>query len=193
METFCILKSKYLDTKLSFLDALEKDRQYADVEEREDCSPKDIEMNERFADERWASYISIINAASMLLNYVADCAMSEVHDSHYMCYIEGEDLIEDVANPSFPFTFKFLVMPKLEGLKKKKPYLDEILEHIKYRDIPIENLASKLDEADIPHGDVETLVEFPDNYFLRRPFSKWVDYLADQAERRISEFAQERQ
>ena len=90
------MKSKYLDTKLSFLDALEKDRQYADVEEREDSSPKDIEMNERFADERWASYISIIHAASMLLNYVADCAMSEVHDSHYMCYIEGEDLIEDV-------------------------------------------------------------------------------------------------
>ena len=189
METFNLLKSKYLDTKLSFLNALEKRRQYADVEDDDNASEKDRKLFMRFSSENWEAYIAIIHAADLMLNYVADSAMCQFENSAYWCFIEGEDQIEDQIMPQFPFLFRFLALPNLEAMKEDRPELEDLCDRIQFRNISIDELIRELDKLGIPHSDEGSLDPFSDNEFMRRPFSAWVYKLVDHAESLISDFA----
>lgn len=174
MHTLDLLCSKYLSAKLRFLDSIDRDEQYKRIASEPDPTPEIMRLHDRYSEERWKSYIHMINATGMLLRYVSSCAMESTRTNGYMCYFEGYDLIEDKSHPIFSLGFDFMVIPNVDELDDESPELFEICEQIQYGSVSLSEVKRRLDEAGLPHSGIHCTNRFSDYELMHKGLDKIV-------------------
>lgn len=176
METFRLFKAKYIDEKLNFLNQLRYRKQF-ETFMKDDPTQEEKLRYEQYSDRTWEAMNSVINAANLMCDYVAQCAMERIHDKNFTCLIVSDNTIEDADSPIFAFEFQFMVVPKLESLADKSTRLDNHLNEISCGRVCLEEMQAELEFLSLPFGEIVTNEDCSDWKFMHTPLSALIDDL----------------
>ena len=175
METFRLFKAKYIDEKLNFLNQLRYRKQFESFI-NDDPTPEEKLRYEQYSHQTWEAMNSAINAAYLMCDYVAHCAMERIDDSDFTCLIVSDNTIED-SSPVFAFSFQFLVVPKLDLLADQSPRLNNLLDEISYGRVSLAEMQDELERLAIPLGEIVSNEDCSDWKFMRTPLEESIDNL----------------
>ena len=190
METFDIYKFNYIKSRLKYMNAKEKFRQYQEFNSSEP-TPEEKALFERYETEKWERFINVTHAADMMGDYVAKCAMARIEDKDLTCLISGENLENECFDTFFEFTYNFLPMPTIERLADMVPALSQLLDRIYFGTVNADEAKKKLEEEGVKCGEITTISGFSEIDILRPPFEELVDEIADLALAAIDGFRSE--
>ena len=180
METFDIYKTNYINARLRYMNA--KDMNQALKEEIE-SNPKhrDRRLLDRYDQEKWEAETNVLNAADMLGDYIAKCAMAKIDDDDLTCLINAGNTMDECNETYFEFNFWFLPMPTLELLTESYPVLNDICDQIHFGKVDAFEAKKEIEAEGAKCGEITTISGFREIDILRPPFEELVDEIADLA------------
>ena len=174
METFDIYKTNYINARLRYMNA--KDMNQALKEEIE-SNPKhrDRRLLDRYDQEKWEAETNVLNAADMLGDYIAKCAMAKIDDDELSCMITAGNTMDECNETYFNFHFWFMPMPTLERLTESNPVLNDICDQIHFGKVDAFEAKKEIEAEGAKCGEITTISGYGENDIMRPPFDQLVD------------------
>lgn len=187
MNTFDIYKSNYIKARLRYTNA--KDMCQALKEEIE-SNPKhrDRRLLDRYDQEKWEAETNVLNAADMMGDYIAKCAMAKIDDDDLTCLITAGNTMDECNETYFEFNFWFLPMPTLERLTESNPVLNDLCDQMYYGKVDAFEAKKEMEEEGAKCGEVTTISGYSETDIIRPPFDEVVEEIYDLAMAAIDGF-----
>ena len=187
MNTFDIYKSNYIKARLRYMNA--KDMCQALKEEIE-SNPKhrDRRLLDRYDQEKWEAETNVLNAADMMGDYIAKCAMAKIDDDDLTCLITAGNTMDECNETYFEFNFWFLPMPTLERLTESNPVLNDLCDQMYYGKVDAFEAKKEMEEEGAKCGEVTTISGYSETDIIRPPFDEVVEEIYDLAMAAIDGF-----
>lgn len=187
MNTFDIYKSNYINARLRYTNA--KDMCQALKEEIE-SNPKhrDRRLLDRYDQEKWEAETNVLNAADMMGDYIAKCAMAKIDDDDLTCLITAGNTMDECNETYFEFNFWFLPMPTLERLTESNPVLNDLCDQMYYGKVDAFEAKKEMEEEGAKCGEVTTISGYSETDIIRPPFDEVVEEIYDLAMAAIDGF-----
>lgn len=174
MNTFDIYKSNYIKARLRYMNA--KDMCQALKEEIEsNHKHRDRRLLDRYEQEKWEAETNVLNAADMMGDYIAKCAMAKIDDDDLTCLITAGNTMDECNETYFEFNFWFLPMPTLERLTESNPVLNDLCDQMCYGKVDAFEAKKEMEEEGAKCGEVTTISGYSENDLMRPPFDQVVD------------------
>ena len=187
MNTFDIYKSNYINARLRYTNA--KDMcQLLKEEIESNHKHRDRRLLDRYDQEKWEAETNVLNAADMLGDYIAKCAMAKIDDDDLTCLINAGNTMDECNETYFEFNFWFLPMPTLELLTESYPVLNDICDQMYYGKVDAFEAKKEIEEEGAKCGEVTTISGYSETDIIRPPFDEVVEEIYDLAMAAIDGF-----
>lgn len=180
MDTFEIYKTNFINARLRYMNA--KDMCQLLTEEKEsDRKHIGWGLLDRYDQEQWDAQTNVHNAADMMVDYIAKCAMARIDDDELTCMITAGNTMDECHETYFNFHFWFLPMPTLERLTESYPVLNDICDQIHFGKVDAFEAKKEIEAEGAKCGEITTISGYSENDIMRPPFEELVDEIADLA------------
>lgn len=177
METFDVYKTNYINARLRYANA--KDMRQCYWENLENIerknTPEDQAYYDRYNHEHLAAETNVLNAADMMGDYIAKCAMARIDDDELTCLITSGNMMSECGETYFEFDFRFMVMPTLERLIERNPVFNDISDQIHFGKVDAYDVKQELEEEGVECGEITIVSGYSENDLMRPPFDQVVD------------------
>lgn len=166
METFNLYKLNYIQAKQHYLDAVKKHRRALNRNDYPNGETEKDEVCARYKREREEAHISIVNAATMMVGYIAHSVMDKLDDDGICALVEGYPDIKDRDQPTFKFEFNYAVSYPIENFEGRSPELNELYQQVQFGYIKVDEAVKLLEQAKIPVSDIGGLENYSDDIIM---------------------------
>lgn len=174
METFDVYKTNYIKARLRHMNAKDMCQLLKEKVEKEHKSG-DRKLLNRYEQEKWEAETNVLNAADLMGDYIAKCAMAKIDDDELSCLITAGNTMDECNETYFEFNFWFLPMPTLERLTESNPVLNDLCDHMYYGKVDAFEAKKEMEEEGAKCGEVTTISGYSENDLMRQPLDKLVD------------------
>lgn len=177
MNTFDIYKSNYIKARLRYMNAKDMCQHYREILENFDRkpTPEDQAFYGRYNQEHFEAETNVLNAADLMGDYIAKCAMTRIDDDALTCLITSGNMMSECAETYFEFDFRFMAIPALERLIESNPVLSDLCDKIHLGKVDERDVKKELEEEGIECGEITIVSGYSENDLMRPPFDQVVD------------------
>lgn len=176
METFNLYKSQYIAAKHDYLNALTRHRQLLNSDDYSDDLSKDV-LCSQAKRVRESAYSSLINAATMMLGYIAHSVYNLCYEDDICALLEGYAEIADADQPTFKFGFHCAVSELLEYYEFRSQELAQLYQQVQFGYVKVNEAVKLLNQAQIPVTDVGGLCDLSDDELMAMGLHRVMDRL----------------
>ena len=187
METFDIYKTNYINARLRYMNAKDMCHLLKEKVEKEHKSG-DQKLLDRYEQEKWEAETNVLNAADMMGDYIAKCAMTRIEDDEFTCLITSGNIMNECAETYFEFDFSFMVMPSLERLIERNPVFNDICDQIHFGKVDAHDVRQELEEEGVECGEIDIVSGYSEIDLMQQPFDHVVGEIASLASAAIEGF-----
>lgn len=187
METFDIYKTNYINARLRHMNAKDMCQLLKEKVEKEHKSG-DQKLLDRYEQEKWDAETNVLNAADMMGDYIAKCAMMRIEDDEFTCLITSGNIMNECAETYFEFDFSFMVMPSLERLIERTPVFNDICDQIHFGKVDAHDVRQELEEEGVECGEIDIVSGYSEIDLMQQPFDQVVGEIASLASAAIEGF-----
>ena len=180
METFNLYKLNYIQAKQHYLDAVEKHRRALNRNDYPDGETEKNEVWARYKREREEAHISIVNAATMMVGYIAHSVMDKLDVDTICALVEGYPEIKDTDQPTFKFGFNYAVSDYFVFFENDPSELSPLYQKVKYGYIKVDEAVKLLKQANVNVSEVGGIEHISDDRIMREGFVQYVDILQEE-------------
>lgn len=193
METFDIYKTNYINARLRYANAKDMRQHYREIIEslERKPAPEDQAFYDRYNQEHLEAETNVLNAADMMGDYIAKCAMARIEDDEFTCLITSGNIMNECAETYFEFDFSFMVMPTLERLIERNPVFNDICDQIHFGKVNAHDVKQELEDEDVECGEIDMVSGYGEIDLMQQPFDKVVAEIASLASAAIEGFRKE--
>ena len=174
MDTFDMYKTNFINARLRVMNA--KDMCQLLTEEKEsDRKHIGWGLLDRYDQEQWDAQTNVHNAADMMVDYIAKCAMARIDDDELTCLITAGNTMDECHETYFNFHFWFMPMPTLERLTESNPVLNDICDQIHFGKVDAFEAKKEIEAEGAKCGEITTISGYGENDIMRPPFDQLVD------------------
>ena len=130
---------------------------------------------DRYDQEQWDAQTNVLNAADMMVDYIAKCAMARIDDDELTCLITAGNTMDECHETYFNFHFWLMPMPTLERLTESKPVLNDICDQIHFGKVDAFEAKKEIEAEGAKCGEITTISGYGENDIMRPPFDQLVD------------------